>query len=76
MRDDVDRATRMIEKLTDVDGSQADGTLPFSYDGSDYETELNKRNRGASDKATAPDIAAARKVRASDSGALTRHAAT
>jgi len=60
----------MVEELTDdIEGSKADGTLAFSYDGTNYEIELNKRNRTAFDKAIAPYVAAARKVRATGSGA-------
>lgn len=57
-------ARTVIEQLTDdLDGSKAEATLTFAVDGTHYEIELSKRNRSAFDKAIAPYLAAARKVR-------------
>lgn len=74
-------AKKQISVLTDdLDGSDAEGTLTFSVDGSHYEIELSKKNRAAFDKATAPYIGAARKIRGAGStppgrGAASRSAA-
>jgi hypothetical protein len=59
-------AKKMIELLTDdLDGSEADATLAFSVDGVSYELELNAENRDKFDRAVAPFVAAARRVRGS-----------
>lgn len=70
-------AKQQISVLTDdLDGSDAEGTLTFSVDGSRYEIELSKKNRAAFDKATAPYIEAARKIRGGGSTPTERGAAS
>jgi hypothetical protein len=66
-------AKKMIESLTDdIDGTPADRTVLFSYDGSSYEIELSKKNRTAFDKAVAPYVKAARVVRGTSGAASGR----
>jgi hypothetical protein len=60
------KKTESIVTLTDdLDGTKADRTVAFSFEGANYEIELSKRNAGALEKALQPYITAARKVRAS-----------
>jgi hypothetical protein len=47
----------------DLDGSAADRTVQFTWDGNNYELELSKKNVQALEKALKPYIDAARKVR-------------
>jgi hypothetical protein len=51
------------EYTDDIDGSKAEGTLSFSFDGSSYEIDLSKSNSRAFEKAMAVYIGHARKVR-------------
>lgn len=61
------KKTETVVTLTDdLDGSKADRTVTFSVDGSSYEIELSKKNANAFDKAMAPYVSAARRVRASN----------
>jgi hypothetical protein len=53
------------EYTDDLDGSKADGTISFSFDGANYEIDLSKANTRAFEKAMAVYVAHARKVRAS-----------
>ena len=48
--------------VDDIDGSDAEGTIRFSFDGTDYEIDLNKKHADQLTQAIAPFIAAARKV--------------
>jgi Lsr2 len=59
----------------DIDGSEAQGTVRFGYDGSDYEIDLSKKNADKLAKALAPFIEAGRRVPARRAGGGTRHAA-
>jgi hypothetical protein len=54
----------------DLDGGKAEGTVVFSVGGANYEIDLSKKNAAALDKALAPYVAAARKVR--DGGSTRR----
>lgn len=55
------------EFVDDLDGGTAVGTVSFSYDGTNYEIDLSKRNKTAMDKAFKLYIDHARKVRATRS---------
>ncbi|MEA4944906.1 MAG: Lsr2 family protein [Propionicimonas sp.] len=56
-------AQRVQIVLTDdLDGSQADSTVTFAYDGTTYEIDLSDANRAALQESLAPYIAAARKL--------------
>ena len=48
--------------VDDIDGSEAEGTVRFGFDGTDYEIDLNKKHANELAKAIDPFIAAARKV--------------
>lgn len=54
-----------VEYTDDLDGSRAEGTVSFSFDGSAYEIDLSKSNTRAFEKVMAPYVGHARKVRAS-----------
>jgi len=51
----------------DLDGSTADRTVHFSWDGANYEIELSKKNASAFEKLMKPYLEAARKVRGGSS---------
>ena len=51
--------------VDDIDGSDAEGTVRFAFDGTDYEIDLNKKHADQLAEAIAPFIAAARKVQSS-----------
>ena len=53
------------EYTDDIDGSRAEGTISFSFQGSSYEIDLSKANTRAFEKAMAPYIGHARRARAS-----------
>lgn len=58
------KKTQSVVTLTDdLDGSKADRTLAFAFDGADYEIELSKKNATAFEKAIKPYLDAARKTR-------------
>ena len=46
----------------DIDGSEAQGTVRFGFDGRDYEIDLNKKNADKLARALAPFIEAGRRV--------------
>jgi hypothetical protein len=48
--------------VDDIDGSDAEGTVRFGFDGTDYEIDLNKQHADQLAQAIGPFIAAARKV--------------
>ncbi len=57
----------MAKKLTieisdDIDGSQADQTVPFGLDGAAYEIDLSNSNANALRAALEPFVAAARRT--------------
>jgi hypothetical protein len=69
VRAPVDSVSVMAKKVEtivtltdDLDGSKADRTVHFGYDGVSYEIDLNKKNATALSKALAPFIDAARKA--------------
>jgi nucleoid-associated protein Lsr2 len=52
-----------VEYTDDIDGSKAEGTVSFSFDGTAYEIDLSKANSRAFEKAMALYVGHARKVR-------------
>jgi hypothetical protein len=56
------RVVTTTEYIDDLDGSAADGTVLFGYDGEHYEIELSKSNAAALADAIAPYVAHARKI--------------
>lgn len=52
------------EYSDDIDGSKAEGTVSFSFDGTNYEIDLSRANTRAFEKALAPYLGHARRVRA------------
>ena len=48
--------------VDDIDGSEAEGTVRFGFDGNDYEIDLNKAHTEEFSKALSPFIAVARKA--------------
>ncbi|MGV8847379.1 histone-like nucleoid-structuring protein Lsr2 [Tessaracoccus sp.] len=60
-------ATQITETLIDdIDGGTATVTAQFSYEGTSYEIDLNKKNAKKLDEAILPFIAAARQVKGSN----------
>jgi hypothetical protein len=58
-------AKQMVTQYTDdLDGSKAQGTVRFAFEGAAYEIDLSAKNTRAFEKALTPYIDAARKVRA------------
>jgi hypothetical protein len=55
--------------IDDIDGSEAEGTVRFALDGTDYEIDLNVGNSGALRTTLGTYIAHARKVRAAQRNA-------
>ncbi|HEY8301617.1 MAG TPA: Lsr2 family protein [Jatrophihabitans sp.] len=53
--------------VDDLDGSTADRTINFTWDGAAYEIELSKKNAVAFEKAMRPYVDAARRARGSRS---------
>jgi hypothetical protein len=59
------RKTETVVTLTDdIDGSKADRTISFAFEGASYEIELSKKNASAFEKAMQPYVVVARKARA------------
>jgi nucleoid-associated protein Lsr2 len=54
--------TRLVD---DLDGSKAERTVAFSWDGRSYSIDLSKRNIAAFEKSLEPYISAARKEQSS-----------
>ena len=61
--------------VDDLDGSEAEGTVRFGVDGTDYEIDLNAKNARQLRDALARYVAAARRVRASRQTARSGHKA-
>jgi Lsr2 len=58
-------ATETITRLIDdLDGSEAQRTVTFAWDGRTYEIDLSKKNAAAFEKTMKPYLAAARSARA------------
>lgn len=52
----------VVEVLDDIDGSPADRTLTFGFDGGEYEIDLSSKHADQLAKALEPFVAGARKV--------------
>jgi hypothetical protein len=52
----------IVTVTDDLDGSKADRTVSFGFDGVTYEIDLSKKNATALEKVLAPYVAAARKA--------------
>jgi hypothetical protein len=55
--------TTVVTLTDDLDGTKADRTLTFGWDGATYEIDLSKKNASALQKALAPYLDAGRKMR-------------
>jgi hypothetical protein len=55
--------TTVVTLTDDLDGTKADRTVSFGWDGATYEIDLSKKNASALEKALAPYLGAGRKVR-------------
>ena len=60
--------------IDDLDGSEADGTIRFGLDGTDYEIDLNTDHAQALREALAPYISAARRPGGTSGGGARRPA--
>jgi nucleoid-associated protein Lsr2 len=60
------------EYTDDIDGSKAEGTVSFAFDGTSYEIDLSKANSRAFEKAMALYVGHARKVRSTRTKAAGR----
>lgn len=72
-------ATETITRLIDdLDGSDAQRTVTFAWDGQTYEVDLSKKNGAAFEKTMKPYLAAARSARTTPArpSARSRPAAT
>jgi hypothetical protein len=54
----------VVNLIDDIDGSKAETSCAFTWDGIAYEIDLSKKNSGAFDKIMAPYVASARTVTA------------
>ncbi len=54
--------TTIVQLTDDIDGSEADQTVEFSYKGKPYSLDLNDKNASELDDVLAPYIAAAEKA--------------
>jgi hypothetical protein len=52
----------IVTLTDDLDGSKADRTVNFAFNGTSYEIDLSKRNANALEKSLAPYIAEGRKI--------------
>lgn len=55
----------ITEYTDDMTGGKAEGTVTFAFEGHSYEIDLSRANTRAFEKAVAPYLNAARKVRGS-----------
>ncbi len=66
-------ATETITRLIDdLDGSAAERTVTFSWDGRTFEVDLSKKNAAAFEKTMKPYLAAARSTRATSARSSSR----
>ena len=62
-------ATEVTTRLRDdIDGSVADRTVSFSWEGTQYEIDLSKKNLAGLDAILAPYVAASRRIGANAPG--------
>ena len=64
--------TTIVQLTDDIDGSEADQTIEFSYKGKSYSLDLNDKNASELDDVLAPYIAAAEKGGGVRSGGSSR----
>jgi hypothetical protein len=64
--------TTIVQLTDDIDGSEADQTIEFSYKGKSYSLDLNDKNASELEDVLAPYIAAAEKARGVQSRAGSR----
>ena len=60
--------TTVIQLIDDIDGSEADRTVDFEYNGQRYSLDLNEKNAAELEEVLAPYIAAAEQAGAAGSG--------
>ena len=60
--------TTVIQLIDDIDGSEADRTVEFGYNGKRYSLDLNEKNAAELEEVVAPYIAAAEKAGVAGSG--------
>jgi hypothetical protein len=66
-------ATETITRLVDdLDGSEAQRTVTFAWDGRTYEVDLSKKNAAAFEKIMKPYLAVARSTRAATARSSSR----
>ncbi len=65
-----------VRLVDDLDGSVADRTVYFTWEGASYEIDLNKKNASTFEKAIKPYVSSARKVGSARKPARTARAAT
>ena len=56
------RVETIVTLTDDLDGSKADRTIAFAFEGTTYEIDLSKKNATAFEKVLAPYVSAARKA--------------
>lgn len=62
------KKTEVVVTMTDdLDGAKADRTIAFAWGGTTYEIDLSKKNASTFEKAVAPYVASARRVRSTGS---------
>lgn len=64
--------TTLVTITDDLDGSKASTTVRFGWKDTTYEIDLSKKNANALEKALAPYVGAARKVRGGTSSRRAR----
>jgi hypothetical protein len=58
----VKQVQTIVTLTDDLDGSKADRTVGFAFNGVSYEIDLSRKNANALEKTLAPYIAASRKI--------------
>jgi hypothetical protein len=70
------RVVTTVELTDDLDGGKADRTVSFSFDGTNYEIDLSRKNAAALQKVLKPYVENARRARSTSrrarSGAAVR----
>ncbi|MGN6608796.1 MAG: histone-like nucleoid-structuring protein Lsr2 [Jatrophihabitans sp.] len=66
----------IVEMTDDIDGTKADRTVAFTWDGKSYEIDLSKKNANAFEKALAPYLQVARPASAKSRGPARRGRST
>ncbi|WP_375476644.1 Lsr2 family protein [uncultured Jatrophihabitans sp.] len=58
------KVTQVVELTDDIDGGKADQTVSFTFNGTNYEIDLSKKNVSAFGKVIKPYVDHGRRVRA------------